>query len=106
MEIRSLTAFVIISYACIHCSTHDKDQISPKEELVDLKGRPALVVSLKMVNLFCKPDEYVLLKRRFNLSGLPRTILVSRDFKVIQNHGKRASDITDAEIIALLSKGH
>lgn len=61
---------------------------------------------LKMVNLFCKPDEYVLLKRRFNLSGLPRTILVSRDFKVIQNHGKRASDITDAEIMALLNKGH
>lgn len=53
---------------------------------------------LKMVNLFVSPDEYGSVKRLFDLSSFPRSVLVDKNFVVLENHAVRASEIDESDI--------
>ncbi|MEJ1238590.1 TlpA disulfide reductase family protein [Chryseolinea sp. T2] len=53
---------------------------------------------LKTINLFCSSNEYESVRRMFDLSGYPRSVLVGRDFVVRESHAARVSELTDAVI--------
>ena len=54
---------------------------------------------LKMINLFYSPDEYASFKKAFDLSGFPRSVLVGKDFVVMESHAVRASKLKDSDIL-------
>lgn len=48
---------------------------------------------LSMVNLFADEKQVTSLKRRYNISGLPKCVLIDTDMKIINNNFKRASAV-------------
>ncbi|RFZ83460.1 TlpA family protein disulfide reductase [Mucilaginibacter terrenus] len=48
---------------------------------------------LAMVNLFADEKQVASLKRRYNISGLPKSVLIDADMKIISNNFKRASEV-------------
>ena len=60
---------------------------------------------LQMVNLFADGVANDSFKRAYNLSSLPRSILIDKEGKVTSNYFARASLLTDKAIAELLSGG-
>jgi len=58
--------------------------------------------NLEMINLFADAATYKLIKARYNIGGLPRSIAVTKDFKVASNYYPRASMLLDRDIKKLL----
>lgn len=61
--------------------------------------RVSLKHGLQMVNLYADADQYEYLKKQFNLYALPRNILLGKDLKVISNSYKRASQLSEADLV-------
>lgn len=57
---------------------------------------------LNMVNLFADASAYTKLKKRYNLSALPKSIAIGKNQTVTHNHLKRASQLSDAKIEELM----
>lgn len=58
---------------------------------------------LRMINLYTPSDEQALVKKQFEISALPRTIIIGPDFKVLENYGKRASEFSETDVDSLLA---
>jgi thiol-disulfide isomerase/thioredoxin len=48
---------------------------------------------LKVINLFADEKQTTALKRRYNVSAIPRSILIDQDLKVLSNNFKSASQV-------------
>lgn len=59
--------------------------------------------NLQMINLFADAATYKLIKARYNIGSLPRSVAVSKDFKVVANYYQRASLLSDQDIGKLLA---
>lgn len=60
--------------------------------------------SLNMVNLFCQPSQFEEVKRSFDINSLPRSILLNPSLVVVDNYFKRASLLSDEEIMKVIGK--
>jgi peroxiredoxin len=57
---------------------------------------------LQMINLFCTAADYKMLKSKYNLNALPRSILISKEGKVLNNYFNTAGLLTDKNVNAIL----
>ncbi|MES2062208.1 MAG: TlpA disulfide reductase family protein [Bacteroidota bacterium] len=57
---------------------------------------------LKMINLFTRKEDYNKLLRQYNLTSPPRSILIGRDGKVVDNYLKRASMLSSADVAKII----
>lgn len=60
--------------------------------------------NLKMVNLYATEEDYLYIKRVYNVEALPRSILIGRDLKVLDNYFKKASQIKDEDVKSILKR--
>ncbi len=58
--------------------------------------------NLQMINLFADAAVYQSIKTKYNIGSLPRSILITKDFKVADSYFKRASTLTDKDVLRLL----
>jgi thiol-disulfide isomerase/thioredoxin len=65
--------------------------------------RLSAIHHLNMVNLYADAAAYAKLKKRYDLSSLPKSIALSKNQTVTHNHLKRASELSDQEIRELMS---
>ncbi len=59
--------------------------------------------NLQMVNLYSSKTDFIKINSQFNLGSLPRSILINREGKIVNNGFKRASDLSTADINELLN---
>lgn len=59
--------------------------------------------ALRMINLYATAEEYVRIKKMYNIESLPRSILIANNGTVLNNYYKSTTVINDKEIEDLLS---
>ncbi len=57
---------------------------------------------LNMVNLYADAAAYAKLKKRYDLSALPKSIAIGKNLTITRNHLNRASQLSDTEIKELM----
>jgi thiol-disulfide isomerase/thioredoxin len=58
--------------------------------------------NLQMVNLFTNKNDYNKLIKQYNLTGIPRSILINREGNVVDNYLKVPSLFTDKDMVKIL----
>jgi thiol-disulfide isomerase/thioredoxin len=59
---------------------------------------------LRMINLYTSRDQYQRLAKEFGINGIPKSILIDRRQRVIDNNFKRASAVETNDIKKILAK--
>jgi thiol-disulfide isomerase/thioredoxin len=74
---------------------------------VDSKNEQWKAVSktrnLQTINLFLEPEKYKIIKRVFDINGLPKSILIDKDLRVLDNDFKRASLLTQNDLEGIVN---
>ena len=61
------------------------------------------VHNLQMINLYLEKEQFAVVKKQFDLTALPKTIILSKSLVVLDNRFNRASQITLDDIKQLLT---
>lgn len=59
--------------------------------------------NLQMINLYVEPDQYESIKKQYDVSYLPKSILIGKSLIVRDNNFKKASEITLADLKSVLN---